>query len=66
MIGISELSDKQIDPNYVHPNTDSDVILSEQEDYSDPKKIFQKPQEIYDIVERFCMGRRWLNLFGAT
>lgn len=43
MIGISELSDKQIDPNYVHPNIDSDVILSEQEDYSDPKKIFQKP-----------------------
>lgn len=23
-----------------------------------------KPKEIYDIIERFCKGRRRLNLFG--
>ncbi len=56
LIGISELSDKQIDPLYVHPNIDSDVILSEQEDYSDIKKIFQKPSEIFELIERFCQG----------
>lgn len=66
LVGISEKSDKQIDPDYVHPNLDTDVILSEQEDYSDPKKIFNKPGELLDIVERFCLGRRRLLLFGST
>ncbi len=66
MIGINEKSDKQIDPDYVHPNLDSDVILSDQDDYYDHKKIFNKPGEILDIIERFCLGRRRLLLFGST
>ena len=57
LVGISELSDKQIDHGFVHPNIDSDVILSEQEDHSDAKRIFQKPAELLDLVERFCLGR---------
>lgn len=51
---------KASDPNFIHPNIDTDVIVSEEPDFADT----EKPEEIYIIVERFCLGRRRLNLFG--
>lgn len=64
LVGLQEIADKSIDPVYLHPNIDSDVILSEQPDNQDPRYFFSKPKEIYDLIERFCLGRRRLNLFG--
>ena len=38
------------DPYYIHPNIDSDVIMTEEP----PENVFEKPTEIYDTIERFC------------
>eukprot|EP00923_Selenidium_pygospionis_P024351 GHVN01042241.1.p1 GENE.GHVN01042241.1~~GHVN01042241.1.p1 ORF type:complete len:489 (-),score=100.04 GHVN01042241.1:141-1391(-) len=46
----------------IHANIDTDVILAEQ---PDTVTSTEKPTEIYDIIERFCLGRRRLELFGT-
>jgi len=48
------------DHGFIHPNIDTDVIVSEEPDFADT----EKPDELLRIVERFCLGRRRLNLFG--
>ncbi|KAL8273535.1 hypothetical protein Esti_002601 [Eimeria stiedai] len=52
---------KGLDGHLIHANLDADVIISEE-----PRDRFstEKPAEIYDIIERFCLGRRRLELFG--
>ena len=50
LVGLSEKSNNKNDPDYVHPNIDSDVILTEEE----TPGSFEKPSEIFDIIERFC------------
>ena len=60
MVGLNENSDNKNDPDYIHANIDSDVILTEEKDFND----FDKPEEIYDVIERFCLGRKRLMLFG--
>jgi len=39
---------------------DTDVIIAEEE----PMASTRKPNEIYDIIERFCLGRKRLELFA--
>ena len=34
--------------------------MTEEKDFND----FDKPEEIYDVIERFCLGRKRLMLFG--
>ena len=44
-----------------HKNIDSDVILAEEPtDYGSTSK----PEELYEIIERFCSGKRRIELFG--
>ena len=45
----------------IHANLDADVIVAEE-----PADFYstEKPQELYDIIERFCLGRKRLELFG--
>jgi mRNA m6A methyltransferase non-catalytic subunit len=38
------------------------VIVAEEPDFADT----EKPAELLRIVERFCLGRKRLNLFGKT
>ncbi|KAJ3014552.1 hypothetical protein HKX48_005086 [Thoreauomyces humboldtii] len=41
-------------------NVDTDVIIAEEP----PDRSTRKPDELYHLIERFCMGRRRLELFG--
>ena len=41
------------DSHFVHSNLDVDVILSEEPELGS----LQKPEELYSIIERFCLGR---------
>lgn len=52
---------KASDHSFIHPNIDTDVIVDEEPEFADTVK----PDEIYRIVERFCLGRKRLNLFGT-
>ena len=61
-MGLKEGVDNKNDPNFIHPNIDTDVIISEEKNSDN----FDKPNEIYEIIERFCLGRRRLHLFGNT
>lgn len=54
--------DRTRDGHFVHANCDMDVIVSEE---PQPLGSTAKPEELYGIVERFCLGRRRLELFGA-
>ena len=40
---------------------DTDVIITESAPYGSTRK----PNELYDIIERFCLGRKRLELFAC-
>ena len=42
------------DGHIIHSNCDTDVIVSEEP----PLGSTAKPTEMYEIIERFCLGRR--------
>lgn len=48
------------DSHFIHANIDTDVMITEEEVMGTTKK----PDELYDIIERFCLGRKRLELFG--
>jgi hypothetical protein len=50
-----------VDSHFIHCNIDTDVIIAEE--YENGNK--QKPEELFNIVENFCMGRRRLEIFGS-
>ena len=52
---------RNVDVDFVHSNCDPDIIIHEPIDY--PVR-YAKPNEIFDIIERFCLGRRRVHLFG--
>ena len=45
---------------FVHAHCDVDVIISEEP----PLPSTAKPEELYGIIERFCQGKRRIELFG--
>lgn len=47
-------------PTFYHPNIDTDVILTEEYEIGS----LEKPPELFEIIERFCQGRRRLELFA--
>jgi len=61
LMGIKGSVRRRTDTHIIHANIDTDVIIDEEPlDPGDTKK----PEEIYHIIERFCLGRRRLELFG--
>lgn len=60
LVGIRGDTKRASDNIFIHPNIDTDVIMTEEP----PLGNFDKPEELYDIIERFCLGRRKLELFG--
>ena len=42
------------DGHVIHSNVDTDVIVSEEL----PSGSTRKPEELYSIIERFCLGMR--------
>jgi hypothetical protein len=59
-MGIKGTVRRSIDSNFIHTNIDIDLIITEETEYGKP----DKPEEIFHIIEHFCLGKRRLYLFG--
>lgn len=61
LVGIKGTVQRSRDSHLIHANIDSDVVIAPQE----PEfGCTRKPEEVYDIIERFCNSQRRLELFG--
>jgi N6-adenosine-specific RNA methylase IME4 len=60
LMGIKGTVRRSTDGNFIHSNVDIDLIISEEPPYG----TYEKPEEIFHIIEHFCLGRRRLHLFG--
>lgn len=60
LMGIRGTVRRSTDSDFIHSNVDIDLIISEEPPYG---TLF-KPDEIFHIIEHFCLGRRRLHLFG--
>ena len=59
-MGIKGTVRRSLDSNFIHTNIDIDLIITEEPEYGCEKK----PEEIFHIIEHFCLGKRRLYLFG--
>jgi mRNA (2'-O-methyladenosine-N6-)-methyltransferase len=59
-MGIKGTVRRSTDAAFIHTNIDIDLIISEEPEDGSPKK----PNEIFNIIEHFCLGKRRLYLFG--
>ena len=62
MVGIKGTVRRGHDTHFIHANIDTDVIVSEEP----PLGSTEKPDELYRIIERFCLGRKRIELFGEN
>ncbi|KAL1920626.1 uncharacterized protein VTP21DRAFT_1003 [Calcarisporiella thermophila] len=60
LMGIRGTVRRSTDGHFIHCNVDTDVIISEEPYFGSTRK----PEELYHIIEHFCLGRRRLELFG--
>lgn len=60
LMGIKGTVRRSTDGDFIHANVDIDLIISEEPEYGS----IEKPEEIFHIIEHFCLGRRRLHLFG--
>eukprot|EP00731_Ephydatia_muelleri_P025853 Em0017g936a len=60
LMGIKGTVRRNQDGNFIHANIDLDVIITEEPELGS----IEKPEEIFHIMEHFCLGRRRLHLFG--
>jgi len=58
LMGIRGTVRRSTDGDFIHANIDIDLIIEEE------KPNDEKPEEIFHIIEHFCLGRRRLHLFG--
>jgi mRNA m6A methyltransferase non-catalytic subunit len=61
LMGYKGDSKKAFDSNFIHPNIDIDVVITEEPEVGS----LSKPSEVYDIIERFCLGRKRIEIFGT-
>ncbi|CAG8483916.1 8427_t:CDS:2 [Ambispora leptoticha] len=75
IMGIKGTVRRSTDGHFIHCNVDTDVIISEEPPYGSRFQFLldtsmvhvcctAKPEELYHIIEHFCLGRRRLELFG--
>ena len=50
-----------MDSHFIHCNIDTDLVIAEEL----PTGNKHKPEELFNIIENFCMGRRRLEIFGS-
>lgn len=62
LVGLKGDVKRASDSHFIHANIDTDVIV--EEEY--PMGSTRKPDEIYQMIERFCLGRKRIELFGET
>lgn len=60
LMGIKGTVRRSVDSHFIHTNIDIDLIITEEPDFGRP----DKPEEIFHIIEHFCLGKRRLYLFG--
>merc|ERR1712048_419438 len=60
MGGIRGTVRRSTDGDFIHANVDLDIIISEEPSYGST----DKPEEVFRIIEHFCLGRRRLHIFG--
>ncbi|GAB0098379.1 N6-adenosine-methyltransferase non-catalytic subunit [Sergentomyia squamirostris] len=60
LMGIKGTVRRSTDGDFIHANVDIDLIISEEEEFGS----FEKPIEIFHIIEHFCLGRRRIHIFG--
>lgn len=60
LMGIRGTVRRSTDGDFIHSNVDIDLIISEEPPYG----TYEKPDEIFHIIEHFCLGRRRLHVFG--
>lgn len=60
-MGIKGTVKRSSDANFIHTNIDIDLIISEEPETG----VADKPEEIFNIIEHFCLGKRRLHLFGG-
>lgn len=53
---------RSVDTEFIHSNVDTDVIISE----NPAPPSTRKPEELYSIIQRFCLGRKRIELFGQV
>lgn len=68
LMGIRGTVVRSSDSHFVHCNIDTDVILWPGEPTRPGGLVSPvcKPPELYDMIERFCLGTRRLELFGTN
>ena len=59
-MGIKGTVRRNQDGHFIHANIDLDIIITEEPELGN----VEKPEEVFDIMEHFCLGRRRLHLFG--
>ncbi|SOV17001.1 mRNA methyltransferase, putative [Plasmodium sp. gorilla clade G2] len=64
LVGIKGAVRRSYDIHLIHANLDTDVIIAEETE----QNIYDnnKPEELYKIIEKFCLGRRKIELFGTN
>ncbi|MEW5306945.1 MAG: hypothetical protein WDW36_009373 [Sanguina aurantia] len=60
LMGIKGNIRRNTDAHVIHANCDTDVIVSEEPDLGS----CEKPEEMYQLIEHFALGKRRLELFG--
>ena len=60
LMGIKGTVRRSTDGDFIHANVDIDLIIAEEAEAGS----LDKPEEMFHIVEHFCLGRRRLQLFG--
>lgn len=60
LMGIKGTVRRSTDGDFIHANIDIDLIISEEPPFGG----MEKPEEIFHIIEHFCLGRRRLHVFG--
>lgn len=53
-MGIKGTVRRSTDGDFIHANVDIDLIITEEPEYGS----LEKPSEIFNIIEHFCLGRR--------
>uniref|UniRef100_A0A8C9GIT9 N(6)-adenosine-methyltransferase non-catalytic subunit METTL14 n=1 Tax=Piliocolobus tephrosceles TaxID=591936 RepID=A0A8C9GIT9_9PRIM len=64
LVGIKGAVRRSSDIHLIHANLDTDVIIAEETDENINNN--NKPEELYKIIEKFCLGRRKIELFGTN
>nr|CAG4651873.1 EOG090X07CF [Triops cancriformis] len=60
LMGIKGTVRRSTDGDFIHANVDIDLIITEEPEYGS----LEKPSEIFNIIEHFCLGKRRLHVFG--